>query len=57
MIPDEERESRFQRWKTYIRKIGIADDSVLRYLWDLYDTLLEEIKSLKKPNNNNHTNN
>jgi len=61
MIPDEERELRFQRWQQWITKnIGFADSKVLRYIWDLYDTLIEEIKELKKeltknkpPHNNN----
>lgn len=58
MIHDEERELRFQRWREHIRKLGKADEKVLRYLWDLYDELLEQIRELKKLfNNNNHNNN
>jgi hypothetical protein len=50
-LPDEEREERFQRWKTYILKNkGHADENLLRYLWDLYDEFMQEITRL-----NNYT--
>jgi hypothetical protein len=55
MIHNEDREKRFQRWHNWIlAKIGFADSNVLRYLWDLYDELIEQIKELKKkpPHNN-----
>lgn len=53
MYQDEETERRFQRWANHIRTtVGMASDKILRYFWDLYDTLLGEIK-----NNNNHNNN
>jgi hypothetical protein len=52
-LPDEEREERFQRWKAYILKNkGHADESLLRYLWDLYDEFMQEITRL-----NNYTKN
>jgi hypothetical protein len=57
MIPDEEKEDRFQRWSKFIlAKIGYAEMKVLRYLWDLYDELIDQIKELKKkpPHNNNN---
>lgn len=56
MIQNEDKEKRFQRWHDWIlSKIGFADSNVLRYLWDLYDELIEQIKELKKkpPHNNN----
>jgi len=56
MIHDEERELRFQRWVKYIRRLGNADEKILRYLWDLYDALLSEIRDLRKPNNNHNNN-
>jgi hypothetical protein len=57
MIPDEDKENRFIRWSNWITaKIGYADIKVLRYLWDLYDELIDQIKQLKKktPHNNNN---
>lgn len=55
MIPDEEKENRFLRWKDFItEKIGFAENKVLRYLWDLYDELIDQIRELKnKPPHNN----
>ena len=55
MIPNEEKENRFQRWSDFIiTKIGFAENKVLRYLWDLYDELIDQIKELKnKPPHNN----
>ena len=55
MIPNEDKEKRFLRWADWINaKIGYADSKVLRYLWDLYDELIDQIKELKKkpPQNN-----
>lgn len=63
MIPDEEKEARFQRWQKWILKnVGYADLKLLRYIWDLYDDLIQtilelkqEIKQLKnKPTQNNN---
>lgn len=48
MVPDQESQNRFERWKKHVLKIGFADNAILLYLWSLYDTLLEEIKELKK---------
>jgi len=55
MNPDEDKENRFIRWSNWINiKIGYADSKVLRYLWDLYDELINQIKELKnKPPHNN----
>ena len=55
MIPNEDTENRFQKWANWINaKIGYADSKVLRYLWDLYDELIDQIKQLKnKPPHNN----
>jgi hypothetical protein len=54
MIPNEDKEKRFLRWADWINiKIGYADSKVLRYLWDLYDELIDQIKQLKnKPPTN-----
>jgi hypothetical protein len=39
-------EKEFQSWAAYIRKtVGPANDKILRYFWDLYTTLTEEIKN------------
>ena len=39
-------EKAFQSWAAYIRKnVGPANDKILRYFWDLYTTLTEEIKN------------
>lgn len=52
MLPDEELENRFQNWKLYILKnIGFADEKVLRYIWGLYDQLIEENKILNNLKN------
>jgi hypothetical protein len=49
VIPDEERELRFQRWQKWMLKnIGFADSKLLRYVWDLYDDLIQTIQDLKK---------
>jgi hypothetical protein len=48
MEPDSESIERFRRWKKYVRKFGFADESFLLYIWSLYDTLINEIKELKK---------
>jgi hypothetical protein len=49
VIPDEEKEARFQRWKKNILKnVGYGDTKLLRYIWDLYDEFIETIKELKK---------
>ena len=54
MISDNEDEKRFQRWAQHIRKnVGAASDRILRYFWDLYDTLLGEIKNNNNQNKNN----
>jgi len=50
VIPEnEERELRFQRWQKWMLKnIGFADSKLLRYVWDLYDDLIQTIQDLKK---------
>jgi len=54
VILDNEDEKRYQRWAQHIRKnVGAASDRILRYFWDLYDTLLGEIKNNNHQNKNN----
>jgi hypothetical protein len=49
MIPNEKQNSRFEKWVLYIRKnFDTTSKEFLRYIWDLYDTLITEIKQLKK---------
>lgn len=48
MIPDEEQNTRFERWVLFIRKnFDTTSKEFLRYIWDLYDNLINEIKNLK----------
>lgn len=49
----EDNELQFTRWKEYIFKTaGKEQDEILRYLWNLYSSLLSEITEL---NNQNRT--
>ena len=52
MIPNEKQNSRFEKWVLYIRRnFDTTSKEFLRYIWDLYDTLISEIKQLKKNQN------
>jgi hypothetical protein len=52
----EETELKYLRWRNHIYKnIGFAEDKVLRYLWGLYDELIDQIKTNQKNNNNGKT--
>jgi hypothetical protein len=52
MIPNEKQNSRFEKWVLYIRRnFDTTSKEFLRYIWDLYDTLIQEIKQLKKNQN------
>lgn len=54
MIPNEEQNTRFERWVLFIRKnFDTSSKEFLRYIWDLYDTLINEIKQLKNKNKKN----
>ena len=47
----EDEEIQFTRWKEYINKnAGTEQDDILRYLWNLYSSLLSEITELNKQN-------
>lgn len=47
----EDEEIQFTRWKEYIIKnAGTEQDDILRYLWNLYSSLLSEITELNKQN-------
>ena len=49
MIPDEEQNERFERWVLFVRKnYDVNSKQFLRYLWDLYDELINQIKELTK---------
>lgn len=49
MIPDEEQNERFERWVLFVRKnYDVNSKQFLRYLWDLYDELIKQIKELTK---------
>lgn len=52
MQPNEEQNQRFEKWVLFIRKnFDVTTKEFLRYIWDLYDTLITEIKNLKKKQN------
>jgi hypothetical protein len=49
LIPDEEQNKRFERWVLFVRKnYDVNSKEFLRYLWDLYDELINQIKELTK---------
>jgi hypothetical protein len=49
MIPDDEQNKRFERWVLFVRKnYDVNSKEFLRYLWDLYDELINQIKELTK---------
>ena len=52
MMPNEKQNSKFEKWVLYIRRnFDTTSKEFLRYIWDLYDTLITEIKQLKKNQN------
>lgn len=52
MNPNEKQNSKFEKWVLYIRRnFDTTSKEFLRYIWDLYDTLITEIKNLKKNQN------
>ena len=47
----EDNELRFTRWKDYIYKnAGTEQEDILRFLWNLYSSLLAEITEINKQN-------
>lgn len=58
MIPDEEQNKRFERWVLFVRKnYDVNSKEFLRYLWDLYDELIKQIKELTKIKQNGNSQN
>jgi hypothetical protein len=58
MLPDEEQNERFERWVLFVRKnYDVKSKEFLRYIWDLYDELIKQIKELTKIKNNGNSKN
>jgi hypothetical protein len=52
MEPNEEQNTKFEKWVLFIRKnFDTNSKQFLRYIWDLYDELINQIKDLKKKHN------
>lgn len=52
MEPNEEQNTKFEKWVLFIRKnFDTNSKEFLRYIWDLYDELINQIKDLKKKHN------
>jgi hypothetical protein len=52
MEPNEEQNTKFEKWVLFIRKnFDTSSKEFLRYIWDLYDELINQIKDLKKKHN------
>ena len=52
MEPNEEQNQKFEKWVLFIRKnFDVTTKEFLRYIWDLYDELIKQIKDLKKKQN------
>jgi len=52
MEPNEEQNQRFDKWVLFIRKnFDVNTKEFLRYIWNLYDELISQIKELKKKYN------
>jgi len=52
MKPNEEQNQRFEKWVLFIRKnFDVNTKEFLRYIWNLYDELISQIKELKKKYN------
>jgi hypothetical protein len=52
MDPNEEQNQRFEKWILFIRKnFDVTTKEFLRYIWNLYDELIDQIKELKKKYN------
>jgi len=58
MLPDEEQNERFERWVLFVRRnYDVKSKEFLRYIWDLYDELIKQIKELTKIKNNGNSKN
>lgn len=58
MIPNEEQNERFERWVLFVRRnYDVKSKEFLRYIWDLYDELIKQIKELTKIKNNGNSKN
>ena len=58
MIPDEEQNERFERWVLFVRRnYDVKSKEFLRYIWDLYDELIKQIKELTKIKQNGNQKN
>ena len=52
MIPNDEKNLQFKKWVSHIRKnFDTTSEKFLRYIWDIYDELINQIKDLKKKQN------
>jgi len=52
MMPNEEQNQKFEKWVLFIRKnFDVNSKEFLRYIWNLYDELIDQIKELKKKYN------
>jgi hypothetical protein len=52
MEPNEEQNQKFEKWVLFIRKnFDVNTKEFLRYIWNLYDELIDQIKELKKKYN------
>jgi len=48
---NQDNELQFTRWKEHIfREVGNDQDKILRYLWNLYSSLLSEISEINRQN-------
>jgi hypothetical protein len=48
---NEDNELQFNRWKEHIfREVGNDQEKILRYLWNLYSSLLSEISEINRQN-------
>jgi hypothetical protein len=58
MLPDEEQNERFERWVLFVRRnYDVNSKEFLRYIWDLYDELINQIKELTKIKQNGNSQN
>jgi len=58
MLPDEEQNERFERWVLFVRRnYDVNSKQFLRYIWDLYDELIKQIKELTKIKQNGNSQN
>ncbi len=58
MLPDEEQNERFERWVLFVRRnYDVNSKQFLRYIWDLYDELIKQIKELTKFKQNGNSQN